>query len=62
MIGAVLGAATLTILPEYLRSFPGMEELFFGLIVIGVLLALPEGLASLLRKLSPIFVERYYRE
>ncbi|MBY5986622.1 High-affinity branched-chain amino acid transport system permease protein LivH [Roseovarius sp. THAF27] len=62
VIGAVLGAATLTILPEYLRSFPGMEELFFGLIVIGVLLALPEGLASLLRKLSPIFVERYYRE
>src|SRR6056297_1898529 len=48
VIGAVLGAATLTILPEYLRSFPGMEELFFGLIVIGVLLVLPDGLASLL--------------
>ena len=62
VIGAVLGAAALTILPEYLRSFPGMEELFFGLIVIAVLLALPDGLASLLRKLSPIFVERYYRE
>ncbi|MFN3210232.1 MAG: branched-chain amino acid ABC transporter permease [Roseovarius sp.] len=62
VLGAVLGAAALTILPEYLRSFPGMEELFFGLIVIGVLLVLPDGLASLLRKLSPIFVERYYRE
>lgn len=62
VLGAILGAATLTILPEYLRVFPGMEELFFGLIVIAVLLVLPDGLASLLRKLSPIFVERYYRE
>lgn len=62
VLGAVLGAAVLTILPEYLRAFPGMEELFFGLIVIAVLLVLPDGLASLLRKLSPIFVERYYRE
>lgn len=62
VIGAVLGAATLTVLPEYLRAFPGMEELFFGVIVIVVLLALPDGLVSLLRKASPIFVERYYRE
>lgn len=62
VLGAALGAAVLTILPEYLRSFPGMEELFFGLIVIAVLLVLPDGLASLLRKLSPIFAERYYRE
>ena len=39
-----------------------MEELFFGLIVAAVLVAMPLGLASLLRRLSPIFVERYYRE
>ncbi|MCZ4352527.1 branched-chain amino acid ABC transporter permease [Roseovarius aestuarii] len=62
VLGAVLGAAALTVLPEYLRSFPGMEELFFGLIVIAVLLVLPQGLASLLRRVSPIFVERFYRE
>jgi branched-chain amino acid transport system permease protein len=62
VLGAILGAVALTVLPEYLRSFPGMEELFFGLIVIAVLLVLPDGLASLLRRLSPIFVERYYRE
>lgn len=62
VLGAILGAVALTVLPEYLRSFPGMEELFFGLIVIAVLLVLPQGLASLLRRVSPIFVERYYRE
>lgn len=62
VLGAILGATTLTLLPEYLRAFPGMEELFFGLIIIAVLLVLPEGLASLLRKISPLFIERYYRE
>lgn len=62
VLGAVLGAALLTALPEYLRAFPGMEELFFGLIVVAVLVVLPLGLASLLRRVSPIFVERFYRE
>ncbi|WAP67366.1 branched-chain amino acid ABC transporter permease [Jiella pelagia] len=62
VLGAVLGAVVLTALPEYLRAFPGMEELFFGLIVAAVLVALPMGLASLLRRMSPIFVERFYRE
>lgn len=62
VLGAVLGAVLLTALPEYLRAFPGLEELFFGIIVAGVLVAMPMGLTSLLRRLSPIFVERHYRE
>lgn len=62
VIGAVLGAVILTALPEYLRAFPGLEELFFGLIVGGVLLGMPMGLASLLRRVSPLFSERFYRE
>lgn len=62
VLGAVLGAVALTALPEYLRAFPGMEELFFGLVVGAVLVALPLGLASLLRRLSPLFTERFYRE
>jgi len=39
-----------------------MEELFFGVIIIAVLLFLPKGLVSLLAKVSPLFRERYYRE
>lgn len=62
VLGAILGAVLLTALPEYLRAFPGMEELFFGLIVAAVLVAMPMGLASLLRRVSPVFVERFYRE
>ena len=38
-----------------------MEELFFGLAVVVVLLLLPGGLASLLRRLSPLFIERHHR-
>ncbi|MGJ3259500.1 MAG: branched-chain amino acid ABC transporter permease [Rhodospirillales bacterium] len=62
LIGSVIGGAVLTALPEYFRQFPGMEELFFGAIIIAVLLFLPKGLASLLAKVSPLFRERYYRE
>lgn len=62
LIGSVIGGITLTVLPEYFRQFPGMAELFFGIIIVLVLLFLPKGLASLLARLSPVFQERFYRE
>jgi branched-chain amino acid transport system permease protein len=62
IVGSVLGAITLTALPEYFRQFPGMDELFFGIVIVLVLLFLPKGLVSLLRRISPAFNERYYRE
>jgi len=62
IIGSVIGAITLTALPEYFRQFPGMEELFFGIIIVCVLLFLPKGLVSLLQRVSPIFIERFYRD
>ncbi len=62
IVGSVLGAITMTALPEYFRQFPGMDELFFGAIIVLVLLFLPKGLVSLLCRLSPVFNERYYRD
>ena len=62
IVGSVLGAVTLTALPEYFRRFPGMDELFFGVVIVFVLLFLPKGLVSLLSRLSSAFNERYYRE
>ena len=62
IVGSVLGAITLTALPEYFRQFPGMDELFFGIVIVLVLLFLPKGLVSLLCRISPAFNERYYRE
>ena len=61
LIGSVIGGIVLTALPEYFRQFPGMEELFFGIIIIAVLLFLPKGLVSLFAKASPLFRERFFR-
>ena len=62
IVGSVIGAITLTALPEYFRQFPGMDELFFGIVIVLVLLFLPKGLVSLLYRISPVFNERYYRD
>jgi len=62
IVGSVLGAITLTALPEYFRQFPGMDELFFGIVIVLILLFLPKGLVSLLYRISPVFHERYYRD
>ncbi len=62
IVGSVLGAITLTALPEYFRQFPGMDELFFGIVIVLILLFLPKGLVSLLHRISPVFHERYYRD
>ena len=62
IVGSVLGAIALTALPEYFRQFPGMDELFFGIVIVLILLFLPKGLVSLLCRISPVFNERYYRD
>jgi branched-chain amino acid transport system permease protein len=62
LAGSVLGAITLTALPEYFRTFPGLEEMFFGVLLILILLFRPKGLVSFLARWMPIFRERLYRE
>ncbi len=62
LIGSVIGAAVLTALPQIFISFPGFQELVFGVMIILVLLFLPRGLVSLLARLSPLFADRFYRE
>jgi branched-chain amino acid transport system permease protein len=62
LAGSVLGAITLTALPEYFRSFPGLEEMFFGVLLVLILLFRPKGLASFLARHLPAFRERFYRE
>jgi branched-chain amino acid transport system permease protein len=45
--GPIIGAAILTILPELLRPFAEYKELFSGVILLGFLILMPRGLASL---------------
>lgn len=61
LTGAIIGAAIITAAPQVFISFPGFDELVFGLLIILVILFLPRGLASLLARVHPAFVERYYR-
>ena len=61
LTGAIIGAAIITAAPQVFASFPGFDELVFGLLIVLVILFLPRGLASLLARLHPAFVERYYR-
>jgi branched-chain amino acid transport system permease protein len=50
--GPVLGAMILTFLPEYLRAYEGLEVLLYGLILAGVMMFMPRGLAPILRSLA----------
>jgi branched-chain amino acid transport system permease protein len=59
--GSMLGAVLLTAAPEVLRNFPGAEEIVFSLLLIGVLLFMPNGLAGVLIRLSPKLRARLYR-
>jgi branched-chain amino acid transport system permease protein len=61
LTGAIIGAVIVTIAPQLFISFPGFDELVFGVLIVLVILFLPRGLASLLARAHPIFAERYYR-
>jgi branched-chain amino acid transport system permease protein len=49
--GSVIGALVVVAIPELTRGFPGMEEMFFSLILIAVLLVMPNGLVGIVTKL-----------
>lgn len=47
LLGAVLGAAFLTPLPEFFRGLAGVQHVVYGCVLLAVLLFLPGGLLSL---------------
>jgi len=46
--GPVIGALLLSLLPEYLRAWEGLDVLLYGAILMAVTMFLPQGLAPLL--------------
>jgi branched-chain amino acid transport system permease protein len=62
LTGSVLGAVVVTATPELFSAFPGFQELVFGVLIIIVILFRPRGLASLLAKAHPMFIDRHYRD
>jgi branched-chain amino acid transport system permease protein len=61
LTGSVIGAVVITAVPQLFSDFARFQELIFGLLIILVLLFLPNGLASLLARCHPIFLDRYHR-
>lgn len=61
VMGSLLGALLLTAAPELLRNFPGAEEIVFSLLLIGVLLYMPFGIAGWAVQRWPALRERLYR-
>lgn len=59
--GSVLGALLLTGAPEMLRNFAGYEEIFFSLLLIGVLRMSPRGIGGALAARIPGCRERLWR-
>jgi branched-chain amino acid transport system permease protein len=47
--GALLGAAILTILPEFLRAYKDYDIIIFGVILILIVIFLPEGIAGMVK-------------
>lgn len=53
-LGAVAGAALLSILPEVIRALADFREITNGLILLGVILFAPDGLATLWRRVRRV--------
>ncbi|MGA7324555.1 MAG: branched-chain amino acid ABC transporter permease [Rhodomicrobium sp.] len=51
VVGSIIGAVLLTVLPEALRGTQEYSELIYGLILLGSLMFMPRGLVGLLEKL-----------
>ncbi len=50
--GGFLGAAILTLLPEYLRGLEDFEVLAYGAILLSVLLFMPQGVLEGVRRIA----------
>ncbi len=62
LTGSVIGAVVLTGAPEFLRNFPGLEEIVFSLLLIIVLLFMPKGIGGFLAAKIPALREPLHRE
>ena len=48
----MVGSAVYVLLREYLAHYPGWSNIFLGLVTVVMILYLPEGIVSAIRKLA----------
>ncbi len=47
--GAVVGAVVVGVLPEILRELPGAEEIAYGVVILGCVIFMPDGIVGMLQ-------------
>jgi branched-chain amino acid transport system permease protein len=62
IVGAVIGAIFLTVLPELLRSYVELQRVIYGIILIIVMAALPGGIMEIAARVRAIVTPRAARE
>lgn len=62
LAGSVIGALLITCLPQFLRNWPGSDEIVFSLMLIVVLFFVPKGIGGALAARVPALREHLYRE
>lgn len=62
LTGSVIGALVITALPQFFISFPGFQELAFGVMIVLIILFLPHGLAGLIAKPVPALRQRFHHD
>lgn len=50
LFGSVIGAVILTTLPELLRGFQALQEIIYGLLLMGFIVFMPTGMAGVLKR------------
>ncbi|MGE3997607.1 MAG: branched-chain amino acid ABC transporter permease [Variibacter sp.] len=58
LIGPIIGAIFLTVLPELLRSYVELQRVIFGVILIVVMAALPGGILELTARVRRLMADR----
>ena len=57
--GAVIGAAIFTLLPEFLGVFNDYDILMYGVILLGMMMFLPQGLTGLTSKIVQLVLSKW---
>lgn len=59
LLGAIIGAAIFTVLPELLRRFEQMQELVYGVLLLMAVVFMPRGIAGFLQRIWAAMPARF---
>jgi branched-chain amino acid transport system permease protein len=61
LAGAVIGTVFMVVLPQALQEYVNVQQIIFGLILVGVMIGMPGGLMDVVKRLRPARASRHAR-